>query len=221
MAQNRGQGNSWFFIVALILSIIIFFFGMLLGNYIAMTQLNEFRQTEERFLVDLVAIDTRDSILQENICSLNTTSLFEEKVALGKMLTDLERRFGKENEEVMAKKEIYELIEIKTLQYIERTKQSCGQDFNIVLFFYTNKKADPLGSVDGCEDEGKVLDQLVYDHNELGQGRAIYVFAFDVNSKNQATKALLLSHNVASVPTLIINGNSYGYLVKSELEELL
>ncbi|MGB9708366.1 MAG: hypothetical protein ACPLXC_03535, partial [Candidatus Pacearchaeota archaeon] len=196
MVQTKRKGNTWFFIVALILAVIIFLFGVLLGNYIAMTKLNEFKQTEERFLIDIAALEIRESILQEDVCKLSVPELFEEKTALGRMLTALERRFGKENEDVIAKKEIYELIEIKVLQYLKKIKQNCNQDFNIVLFFYTNKKADPKGSVDGCEDQGKILDQVVYEHNEKNKGKIVYVFAFDVNSKNQATKALLLNYNI-------------------------
>ncbi|MCX8193851.1 MAG: hypothetical protein N3G19_00590 [Candidatus Pacearchaeota archaeon] len=218
---KQKSNNLWLLIAALILATIIFLFGLLLGNYIAMAQLEEFKQTEERFLVDLIALEIRDSVLEQDICNLNIADLFEEKAALGKMLTELEKRLGKENEEVMAKKEIYELIEIKTLQQLEKIKQECGQEFNIVLFFYTNKKADPKGSVDGCEDQGKILDQVVYEHNEQNKGKPVYVFSFDVNSKNQATKALLLKYNITSVPTLIINAESHGYLVKAELEEIL
>ncbi|MEM4152616.1 MAG: hypothetical protein QXK80_00635 [Candidatus Pacearchaeota archaeon] len=219
--KRSKSTNLWLLITALILATIIFLFGLLLGNYIAMTQLEEFKQTEERFLVDLVALEVRDSVLERDVCNLDIEDLFEEKASLGKMLTELEKRLGKENEEVMAKKEIYELIEIKTLQQLEMIKYECGKEFNIVLFFYTNKKADPKGSVDGCEDQGKILDQVVYEHNEQKKGAPVYVFAFDANSKNQATKALILKYNITGLPTLIINGEKYSYLVKSELEELL
>lgn len=217
----KKKTDGWFFVVALILAVIIFLFGLFLGNYIAMSKLNEFKEIEERFLVDLVAFDVKETVLSEDVCKISVEELFEEKKVLGKMMTDLERRFGKENEDVMAKKEIYELIEIKTLQYLKKLKEECGGNFNIVLFFYTNKKGDLKGSVDGCEDQGKVLDQLVYDHNEKGKGNPIYVFAFDINSENLATKALIKKYKVVEVPTMVINGIRYGYLVKSKLKNAL
>lgn len=219
--KKEKSNESLFLIVALIIAAIVFILGLLVGNYIAMSKLSEFKETEERFLVDLVAFEIRESVLKEDVCKLSIEELFEEKVTLGKMLSNLERRLGKENEDVVAKKEIYELIEIKTLQYLKNIKEECNQEYNIVLFFYTNKKGDPKGSVDGCEDQGKVLDQIVYEHNDQGKGKPIYVFSFDINSKNLATNALILKYNVTSVPTLIINEESYGYLVKAELEELL
>jgi len=220
-AAKTKRNEHWFFIVAFVLSIMVFALGLLLGNYIAMSKLKEFRETEEKFLIDLIAFDVRESILKEDVCKLNIYDLFKEKVALGRMLTRLEERLGKENRDVMAKKEIYELIQIKTLRYLEKIKTECHQDYNIVLFFYTNKKNDPKGSAEGCEDQGKILDQLVYEHNEKNKGKKIYVFSFDVNSQNLATKALMLKYNVTRVPALIINGESYGYLTKTELESLL
>lgn len=219
--KEKSRGEHWFFVVALIITIIVFLLGLLVGNYIAMSKLREFKETEERFIIDLVAFDVRESVLQEDLCKLDIEELFEEKVLLGKMLSSLERRLGKEDEEVIAKKEIYELIEIKTLHYLKKIKQECKGDFNIVLFFYTNRKDDPLGSIDGCDDQGKILDQIVYEHNDKNKGKPIYIFSFDVNSKNQATRALIIKYNITAVPTLIINEETYGYLVKSEVEELL
>lgn len=220
MAEKKHNDN-WIFIAALVLSAVIFLFGLLLGNYIANSKMNEFKQTEERYVVDLVALETQASILNEDICKLSIGDLFEEKVTLGRMLTDLEMRIGKENEEVMAKKEIYELIEIKTVQYLEKIKQNCNQDFNIILFFYTNKKNDSKGDVAGCEDQGKILDQIVYEQEHNQTESKMYVFAFDMNSKNLATESLIEKYNITSVPSLVINGNVHDYMVKGEIESIL
>lgn len=219
--MEKNQNDNWIFIAALVLSIVMFVFGMLLGNYIANSKLSEFRQTEEHFIIDLVSFETKESVLNENVCKLDMSELFEEKITLGKMMTELEKRMGKENEDVIAKKEIYELIEIKTLQYMERIKTECGDDFNIVLLFYTNRKGDTLGSVDGCEDQGKILDQIVYDREHSEGANKVYVFVFDANSRNMATEALIEKYGITSVPSLVINGKAYGYMIKEDIESLL
>ena len=218
--KQNPRNESWIFMLALILAAVIFFFGLLLGNYIAMSKLDDFKQTEERFLVDLIAQGMREEILQENICNTSVGELFEVSSTLGNMLTKLERRFGKEDEDVLAKKQIYELLEIKTLQTLEQVKQECDRDFNIVLFFYTNRKNDAKGSDGLSETQGLVLDQLVYEHNE-GRGSNVFVFSFDINSRNQATKALIAKYGVSNVPSLLINEVSYGYLNKVKLDAKL
>lgn len=220
--DKRGRTHLKLFTIALILSIFIFLFGVLLGNYIANQQLSVFKETEEKFLVYLIALEMRDNILaEENICLTDINELFEEKVKLGQMLTELERRLGKEDPDVMKKKEIYELLEIKTWQNLENIKQKCDKNFDIILFFYTNKKEDSKGSVYGCDDQGKILDQIVYDTRDLNGKETVFVLVFDANSNNLATKALMQKYNVTEVPSMVINDNRYGYLVKDELELII
>lgn len=221
-AGKKGRTHLKLFTVALILAICIFLFGVLLGNYIATQQMSIFKETEEKFLVYLMALDMRDKILsEENLCNTDISELFQEKVRLGQMLTELERRLGKENEEVTKKKEIYELLEIKTLENIENIKEKCGKNPDIILFFYTNKKGDSMGSTYGSDDQGKVLDQIVHDTEDEKGRETIFVFSFDINSENLATKALISKYNITEVPNLIINGNKYGYSVKEDIRLII
>ncbi|MBS3073699.1 hypothetical protein J4465_02800 [Candidatus Pacearchaeota archaeon] len=220
--DKKGRTHLKLFTLALILSIFIFLFGVLLGNYIATQQLNIFKQTEEKFLVYLTALEMRDSILaEEDLCLTNIKDLFEEKVKLGQMLTELERRLGKEDKQVMDKKEIYELLEIKTLQNLENIKQKCDKNFDIILFFYTNKKEDPKGSIYGGDDQGKILDQIVYDTRDSNGKETVFVLVFDANSNNLATKALMQKYNITAVPSLVINGNRYNYTLKDDIELII
>ena len=220
--DKKGRTHLKLFTLALILSIFIFLFGVLLGNYIATQQLNIFKQTEEKFLVYLTALEMRDSILaEEDLCLTNIKDLFEEKVKLGQMLTELERRLGKEDKQVMDKKEIYELLEIKTLQNLENIKQKCDKNFDIILFFYTNKKEDPKGSIYGSDDQGKILDQIVYDTRDSNGKETVFVLVFDANSNNLATKALMQKYNITVVPSLVINGNRYNYTLKDDIELII
>jgi len=209
------------YLLAVILATCVFVFGLLLGNYVASVKLKEFKKTEERFLVELLAFEAAHRVFSENICEFNVEDFFERKVELGRMLTNLEKRFGKEKPEIIAKKEIYELAEINLWNYLKEYKEKCGGNYSMVLFFYTNKKHDPKGSIDGCEDQGKILDQVVYEHNVLHKGMPVYVFSFDVNSKNSATKGIIKVYNITSVPTLVINDIVYGYSLKEKINSIL
>jgi hypothetical protein len=186
------------------------------------SRLQAFQQSEQKFLIHLIGLEVRDQILdKEGLCNLDWSDIWQEKVELGKMLSSLEIRLGKNDPGVLLRKEVYELIELKTLFLIQDIKTNCHEDFNIVLFFYTNRNNDPMGSAGGSEDQGLVLDQVVFDHNEAGNGKKVHVFAFDVNSENPATQALVSEYDITSVPTLVINGEKYGYLVKEDIEKLV
>jgi hypothetical protein len=219
---NETRQTSKVLIAALVASLALFLLGFFLGNYVASSRIEQFRQGEEKLLSNIMGLEVRDQVIgNESVCNLNWDDVWAAKVSLGDTLTALEKRLGKENPDVMVQKEMYELIEIKTLMMVQNIKDTCHEDFDIVLFFYTNKKNDVMGSAAGSEDQGMVLDQTVFAHNNEGQGKKVHVFVFDVNSENPATKALLVKYGITEAPTLVINGESYPYTVKEELEKVL
>ncbi|MEM4703235.1 MAG: hypothetical protein QXP53_02010 [Candidatus Pacearchaeota archaeon] len=218
--RKETKRSNKFLIASSIATMIIFILGLLLGNYLATSRIERFQETEEMFLIQLLALESRDYFI-ENFCSSNWQDILDKKISLGQMLTVLEKRLGKDSPKLKNKKEIYELIEIKILELLEKTKKECHEDFNIILFFYTNKKNDPLGSVAGSEDQGLILDQVSQYHNEKKTGRKVYILVFDINSINSASIALRQKYNITKAPSLVINGKTFGYLTKDEIEELL
>ncbi len=235
-------GDKKIFITALVFAVIIFLFGLLVGNYIVTSKMDEVRLSEESFIIDLLGMEMQDEISDEHFCELDVEKSLRKKMVLGKMLTTLEERLGKENEDIIRKKEIYELIQIKIIKYLEKTKNECNRSTNILIYFYTNKQNDVMGSADDCNDESKIIENVVYDVNEKIKKNEsdakynnannnaannaeyknnIYVFAFDVNSENLATYALMKKYEIKGVPATIINGKKYDYLSKEDLTEIL
>ncbi|PKP59458.1 MAG: hypothetical protein CVT88_05475, partial [Candidatus Altiarchaeales archaeon HGW-Altiarchaeales-1] len=231
-------GDKKIFITALVFAVIIFLFGLLVGNYIVTSKMDEVRLSEESFIIDLLGMEMQDEISDEHFCELDVEKSLRKKMVLGKMLATLEERLGKENEDIIRKKEIYELIQIKIIKYLEKTKNECNRSTNILIYFYTNKQNDVMGSADDCNDESKIIENVVYDVNEKIKKNEsdakynnannnaannaeyknnIYVFAFDVNSENLATYALMKKYEIKGVPATIINGKKYDYLSKEDL----
>lgn len=217
---REARKSSTLLVGAVIATVIIFVLGLLFGNYLATSRIEKFQEVEEMFLVQLIALEFREDLIQ-NFCDADEGAIWDQKVSLGRMLTSLEKRLGKDSPKLKTRKEIYELIEIKILKILERKQAECYEDFNIILFFYTNKEQDPKGSMAGSEDQGLILDQVSYEHNEAGKGRKVYVLVFDINSKNVASVALTKTYNITKVPALVINNKLYGYLTKEEIEKLL
>lgn len=218
------------FIGATIFAIIVFLFGLLLGNYIATSEMHVVKVSEESFIIDLLGMEMQDEIINNSFCEMDVEKSLRKKMVLGKMLAALEERMGKENEDVMRKKEIYELIQMKIIKYLKRMNNECNKSNVILIYFYTNKKNDVMGDVDECTDESKIIENVVYDIEERikknetktnNTNNHIYVFAFDVNSENLATDALLKKYEIKKVPTIIINDKKYGYLSRNELMKIL
>lgn len=220
--KKENKQTNKILIAALVAALALFILGFLLGNYIASYRIEQFRQGEEKLLSTIMGLEIRDQLIENgSVCNLDWSDIWRDKVKLGDTLSALEKRLGKEDESVMLQKEMYELIEIKTLMMVQRIKDTCHEDFNIILFFYTNKKDDPKGSAAGSEDQGLILDQVVFAHNNQGKGKKVHVFAFDVNSENPATRALVFQYNITEVPSLVINGEKRFYTVGEDLEKLL
>ncbi len=243
-------GDKKIFITALVFAAIIFLFGLLVGNYIVTSKMDEVRLSEESFIIDLLGMEMQDEISDEHFCELDVEKSLRKKMVLGKMLTTLEERLGKENKDIIRKKEIYELIQIKIIKNLEKMKNECNRSNNILIYFYTNKQNDVMGSADDCNDESKIIENVVYDVNErikknesdvmynntdnnrnnnrnnnmdnnIEYKSNIYVFAFDVNSENLATYVMLKKYEIKKVPATIINGKKYNYLSKEDLTEIL
>jgi len=220
--RKEGKRSSKLLIGAAIATIIVLVLGFLLGNQIATSRIEQFQDFEEMLLVQLIALDFRENMIDNlDVCNLEWKDIWETKLELGNQLTALERRLGKDNDKLKTKKEIYELIEIKTINILEKIRENCYEDFHIILLFYTNEKNDPLGSVAGSEDQGLILDQVYNDHNKRNIGSNVYIFVFNINSKNAATRALIQQYGIDHVPSIVIDGKKYDYSTKEQIEEYL
>ncbi|MEM1535108.1 MAG: hypothetical protein QXE64_02305 [Candidatus Pacearchaeota archaeon] len=203
-------------IFSLILAIIILLLGFLLGNYIASLRLESFKESEEMLLYNIIGLEVRERMLSD-LCEINEDELWKEKVELGRKLTALERKKGKNDKEVLRTKEIYEIIEIKTMMFLEKIKDECNKNFSIILFFYSNRE-----NSSASEDQGKILDTIVYEYNERKKGSPVYVFAFSFESKNPASRFLRAKYGIKQVPSLVVDDVVLeGYQEKQNIKELL
>lgn len=206
------------YIAVFSVTILIFLLGIMLGNYLASSRLSDIKRMQERLTTQLIGLELRDELLKyKDICNLTWQDIWEEKVDMGSRMAALEERFGKTNDDILLQKEVYELIEIRTLLLLKEVKQQCNANINTILYFYTNKENDQKGSYASCEDQGYVLDALFRRY-----GDQINVFAFDINTDNPAVNALKNTYSVKTVPSVIINDELYaGFKSIPELEEII
>jgi hypothetical protein len=196
--------------------LLIFLLGILAGDWIAGLKSKELDKNQQKLTLELTGLELKDRLVnQKDICSLTWQDIWQEKVQLGTQINALESKFGKENEDVLFQKEIYELIEIRTMLLLEEMKLTCSQNISIILFFYTNNKDDPLGNWEACEDQGYILTQLGRDLNNT------HVFSFDINVDNPAVNTLKNNYKIQKVPALVINGNFSDYKTLEEIKKII
>jgi hypothetical protein len=195
--------------------ILIFLIGMMVGDWLASLKSQQLIQNQQKLSLELTGLELKDKLIgQKDICSLTWSDIWQEKVELGTRLNSLELRYGKENQDVLNQKEIYELLEIRTMLLINEINEKCNQSFITIMFFYTNKKNDPFGRWEACEDQGYVLTQLGRELNNT------YVFSFDININNPAIDMIRSIYQINSVPTLVIKDQAVSYRTLEELKNI-
>ncbi len=216
--MDKTKPNTSKYIAAFSLTTLVFISGIFLGNFIAQSGLTDLRESQEILRAQLLGLDLRDRLItSQNVCEVPIKDIREGKVELGRRVEVLEKRLGKLNPEVLRQKELYQLIEIKTLLLLEERKERCDEDYSIILFFYTNEENDPRGSDKKSQNQGIVLNALYNGYPDY-----INTFSFDINTENPALSTLKSIHNINSVPTLVIDGKIYeDFKGFEELKELL
>ncbi len=212
-SQKRKRLNylAAFSVTALIL-IIGIFIGWQFTNY----KFKNFQYEQEKLNLLIIGLDLKETIINEPGCDLDIDRLMEDKVRVGGDVGLLEERLGKENKDVLLKKEFYQLVEVKTILLLNKISEECDLKYNIILFFYSNDEGDRL-EYKQSQDQGYILDNL-YSRNK----DKIAVFSFDINNKNPALILFRDKYNVKKAPTMVINGKIYeGMRGLTELESFI
>jgi len=214
----KREINIHKYIAITALTALVFILGILLGNYIANTRLSSLEKTQADLTMQISGLELKNTLMKSvDVCNLTWNELLEEKVDMGKKVERLEMRFGKENENVLRQKEIYELIEIRTWLILREMREKCNASINLILYFYTNKENDEKGSWRQCEDQGYVLDAVYQRYPQN-----ISTFIFDINIQNPAVDTIQQIYDINKVPSLVINEEVYvEYKNFKSLEEIL
>ena len=123
----------------------------------------------------------------------------EESDRKSKIISDLEERLGKNNEQVLFQKKFYTLVLLEHLDFVNQINLKCNYSIPTILFFYSNKDE----TIDKNENVGNLLDHLSNKYSELK------VYPFDVNLNDALIESLILRYNVNEVPTVVLgNGTS-------------
>jgi len=205
------------YVAVIAFTALIFVFGILFGNSIASSKSDELSLNQQKLFLLYNGLDLKEKLLSEqDICKFNIRDLLNERAKMGANIETLEARFGKTDQNILLQKEIYELVELKTIFLLKEYNAQCNKDYIGILFFYTNKENDPRGRWQASEDQGFILNALAEKNPDK-----VNIFSFDINIKNPATDSLMEIYNVSKTPALIIGNQTYGYKLLNELGELI
>jgi hypothetical protein len=140
---------------------------------------------------------------------LNSSEITSELYQIGARLDFMESEMGQDNRQVLGLKEYYHLLEIRHWLFLKKAKEECNRDYNLILYFYSNK-----GDCPKCQDQGNVLTYLHRKYPRLN------IYSFDVNIDNPALKTIKSLYDIKGTPPiLVINDQTYsGFMTSVEIE---
>ncbi|MEK6852295.1 MAG: hypothetical protein AABX59_00295, partial [Nanoarchaeota archaeon] len=167
------------YILALILTILIFFSGLYLGTQLTSFQIKKIEAEQKDLATYLSSLELRYTLLEENICDFtNLNEIGEELDNLGGELVTRESKHAKEDGELLQLKEPYFLLEIRHYLLLKEIQKKCGRDFDLIIYFYSNDRRE----CSDCEQQGFILSYL---QKKSGYDK-VKIYSFDARSQSPA-----------------------------------
>ena len=201
----------WAFIIGTVLFLLVF----LLTYFISYIEFQRVSNTQTNLAYNIFSHKLSYTFFEDKVCDESAyeqlTNDFNFQRAI---ISDLERKMGKDSKIVIERKKFYTLIELEHFEFIQKLNSECKREFDTILFFYSNEENDLQKS----EDAGRLLDTLFLRNTEN-----LIIYSFDINLDTSLIDDLKKRYNITSSPAIVINGNNT--LVNpaniSEIEKLL
>jgi len=192
----------------LLLTIIIFSAGILLGNHNTNKKFSKVVDLSDNLRLETLGIEVEYDILAENICE-NEDALYltSELFDISEKVDFMENELGSNNEQVTQLKKQYFILEARHWILAKKRVESClgnnkGLNNTIVLYFYSNQ-----GDCPRCSEQGAVLTHL---HKKY---EGMKVYSFDMNIESPIVNVLKGLYDITNVPGLVVNDELHeGYM---------
>jgi hypothetical protein len=184
------------YLYALLIAIFLFGLGFLISHSISSWEFQRTSILQEKIYYGFYSNMIQYDLFEDKHC--DTAYLDEIGEALdfqGQMISQFEKKFGKNDKYVKERKRYYYLLELSHFNFVKKMDKDCNLSHDFIFFFYSNDE----NSLDASENAGKLVS-YVRNNNEN-----VYVYSFDVNSYVDLVEKLKNKYNVTSTPLVIIN----------------
>jgi len=196
--KPRAFSSKKRYVAAVIIATIVFLLIFAVSYSLSYLEFQRISNLQTGVGYDLFEDKLDYSFFGSSLC--DTTSF--EKVSQdlrfqGIIIDDLERKLGKQDENVLLRKKFYSLIEIEHFEFVKAFNGKCSPKIDTILFFYSNNKSKAAQS----EEAGKILGVIFSKNKEL----VIYSFDFDLDS--DLVNKMETKYNItgSEVPVIIVN----------------
>jgi len=134
----------------------------------------------------------------EDNCNLSLFSKISQDLNFhGRIMDDLEKKFGKGDKDILFRKNFYSLVEVEHFDFVNEFNLRCNASFIPLLFFYSNEPS----KVEDSEFVGGLISSISSKNSK------VMVYSFDINLESDIVKRLKLKYNITESPTVIVGNN--------------
>jgi len=196
--ENRKIQSKKRYFVAFLIGTFLFISIFILSYSLSYFEFGRISNLQENIAYKIFEDKLDYSLFNNKICSNESFKKVSEDLGFqGRIIDDLEKKFGKNNRAVLFRKKFYTLIELEHLEFVNLLNEKCGLNINTILFFYSNKKDE----LDRSDEVGRLLG-TVYNRNP-----DLVIYSFDIDLDTELISKLKEKFDIEISPTVIINDN--------------
>ena len=190
---------------ALLLTVVIFVFGLLLGVAFEGSRLdkvNEYYAESEIFLMDVLALNSLVDLGDVNCKKLISSNIkFADRVYEEASLLERYDGFGKITGNLKLAHKKYDLL--RTFLWINslKTMEKCEEDFSFVVYLYEYKSEDLTRRA-----TQNVWSNILFDLKQE-KGDEIILIPIAVNTNLTSLNSLIEKFEISEFPAVILNDN--------------
>jgi hypothetical protein len=209
--MRKHQVSKAKYLLVFGLTVVVFLFGVLLGNYFTERKFENVGNIEDNLRIQTQGAELQYLLLLQSPCKyINSTPLTNELYTISEKLDFMESQRGDSDPDVLRLKNEYSLLELRHWLFILKTNEQCGTNQVPILFFYSNQ-----GDCPQCKEQGYTLTYLRNKYPDLR------VYSFDITLQNPALDTIKGIHNINSTPLLILPDRTLGFSSIETLEQIL
>lgn len=194
--EKRKFENKNRYLISIIIGTFIFLLVFAISYSISYFELQRVSNLQVGVGYDIFKDKLDYSFFNESICDKESFDKISQDLSFqGRIIDDLEKKLGKQNEDVLLRKQFYALIELEHLEFVKAYNAKCGNKIDTILFFYSNNNSELKES----EEAGRILG-AVYSRNEN-----LIIYSFDVDLSSNLVDKLENRYNITKTPMIVIN----------------
>lgn len=202
------------YIVAFVISGLLFSVGILIGMQISYYNVSEMQKDIELMQMEYSTLETL--MLLGNMANVSC-DIYDKQIInfgaqtdnFGGKLEFMEPRVGKDDPEIQRMKSTYWMMELRDFLILRQVETKCGRHHDTILYFHRD-------GCDMCEYQGKTLKLIKTDYPE------IMIYSFDMNSSNLIITSLNEVYGITEAPAIVVNDRTYlGFTNKEDIKKIL